>query len=134
MRRLQTLLDNSQEGLQPGGLDWRKSRHQGCRMTPEHIALSCAAHPIQRMAGCELASDGTLDQVTTHAALRLSIHSRTSSARQTVIRSDNLSGLGNSPAFTLRHSVALLKGITPGINCDWRTNPVSGIPVARCEL
>lgn len=53
---------------------------------------------------------------------------------QAVTRWDNLTGFGNVPAFTIRHSVGALKGSgarRPGrlglcTNCDSRMNALSG--------
>lgn len=51
-----------------------------------------------------------------------------------VIRSDNLTGFGNVPSFTLRHRVGALKGSGAGLsghlglrtNCDSRMKALSG--------
>ncbi len=44
------------------------------------------------------------------------IQARTAPTCQAVTRSDNLMGLGNVPAFTLRHSVGALKGRGAGVS------------------
>lgn len=53
------------------------------------------------------------------------IHSRTSSTRQTVTRSESFSGAGNVRACTRRQSVDLEMG-TKDSTCSWRRKPVSG--------
>jgi hypothetical protein len=62
------------------------------------------------------------------------IHARTSPTFQQVTLSDNLIGLGNVPAATLRHSVGALKGSGAGwsgrlgllTSCDSRIKPLAG--------
>ena len=43
------------------------------------------------------------------------IQARTAPTFQPVTRSDSLTGLGNVPAFTLRHKVGALKGSGAGV-------------------
>lgn len=52
---------------------------------------------------------------------RCAIHSRTSSTRHAVTPADSLTGAGNSPARTLRHSVVGENGIIPRM-------PLLGLP------
>jgi hypothetical protein len=62
------------------------------------------------------------------------IHARTVPTFQAVTRSESLIGLGNVPAFTLRHSVGALNGRGAGVSgllglctsCDSRINALSG--------
>jgi hypothetical protein len=62
------------------------------------------------------------------------IQARTVPTFQAVTRSDNLCGLGNVPAFTLRHKVGAEKGRGAGVSgrlglctsCDSRMNALSG--------
>jgi hypothetical protein len=62
------------------------------------------------------------------------IHARTSLTFQQVTLSDNLMGLGNVPADTLRHNVGALNGNGAGCSgllglrtsCDSRMNALSG--------
>ena len=54
-----------------------------------------------------------------------SIQRRRSSARQTVMRVDSLTGSGKEPTCTRRHSVDLEIG-TKASTCHWRRKPVCG--------
>ena len=62
------------------------------------------------------------------------IQSRTSPTRHAVTLSDNLNGLGNVPAATLRHNVGAEKGRGAGVSgrfglctsCDSRMNALAG--------
>jgi hypothetical protein len=57
---------------------------------------------------------------------RASIHARTSSTRQAVIRSARRTGAGNFFALTNRQSVAEENGRISGTSWDWRKKPVAG--------
>jgi hypothetical protein len=50
------------------------------------------------------------DSLAEVVCLQLLSHARTSLTRQPVIRADNLIGLGNFPALTIRHKVGALNG------------------------
>jgi hypothetical protein len=71
---------------------------------------------------------------TSYAMACAVIHARTMPTFQAVTRSDNLIGLGNVPAATLRQSVGALNGKGAGLSgrfglrtsCDSRTNALSG--------
>ena len=71
---------------------------------------------------------------TAYAMACAVIHARTVPTFQAVTRSDNFTGLGNVPAFTLRHKVGALNGRGAGVsglfglwtNCASRIYALSG--------
>jgi hypothetical protein len=82
--------------------------------------------PVERGAPPDLAARATaffsgITMAPSQPKGRHCIQVRISSTRQAVTRSDSLTGEGNSPAFTLRQSVADENGTMVGISWDWRT-------------
>jgi hypothetical protein len=78
---------------------------------------------------------------TAYAMACAVIHARTVPTFQAVTRSDNFTGLGNVPAFTLRQRVGALNGNGAGwsgrlglcTSCDSRINALSG-SASKIEL